>query len=234
MAPARRRSRPRPVGVACFAAGKTCAEMGRSGRWLSSESRSTSQWSWSLSALPLLRLKSSSARACATREVPLGAGCRPQAGSAPLHHASPFIEARAKGRGRRSSVARSRLRPVGAKRGVGPTSRLRSDPSEQRPAISESCFSNASELDASRCWHRLLAGRGYPREVRELSPRCRGEHVLFASPREWVMETFGTKYLASFDTPASPLHGPEWCQKGFSLHLQGIMILTIYLQIARK
>ena len=55
-----------------------------------------------------------------------------------------------------------------------------------------------------------------------------------STSHEWDTQTFGTKYLASFDTPASPLHGSEWCQKGFSLRQQEIMSLMIYLQIARK
>jgi hypothetical protein len=72
--------------------------------------------------------------------------------------------------------------------------------------MSGSPFSHAPELDASRSYGAVM-GRGHPREVRYLDPRCRGEHVLFVCLREWDTQTFGTTYLASFDTPASPLNG---------------------------
>ena len=51
-----------------------------------------------------------------------------------------------------------------------------------------------------------------------------------SSSHEEDTQTFGPTYLASLDTLASPLYGSEWCQKGFSLHEQRIMALTIYLQ----
>ena len=73
------------------------------------------------------------------------------------------------------------------------------------------------------------AGGGHPWEVHELSPRCRGEHALFDFPR---VRHGGLRHHLhpALDTPASPLYGPEWCQKGFSLHQQTIMALIIYLQ----
>jgi hypothetical protein len=55
-----------------------------------------------------------------------------------------------------------------------------------------------------------------------------------SSSHEWDSQTLGATYLVSFDAPASPLYGSEWCQKGFSLHQQTIISLTIYLQIPVK
>jgi hypothetical protein len=65
---------------------------------------------------------------------PLGAGCRPTGRLCALHHASPANDARAKGRGRRSSLARSRLRPVGAHTGAGST---RAEPGHFRKSLIE-------------------------------------------------------------------------------------------------
>ena len=77
------------------------------------------------------------------------------------------------------------------------------------------------------------AGGGHPWEVHKLSPRCRGEHALFF-PRVGHGDLRHHVHLASFDTPAFPLYGSEWYQKGFSLHQQEITIVTFYLEIPRK
>jgi hypothetical protein len=135
------------------------------------------------------------------------------------YNASPFIEARAKGRGRRSSAAD--CGPT-QQRVVGST---RADDHFPKKSLLERLRTGC--IEALRRRH---GPREYPREVCPLDPRCRGEHVLFVILLEWDTHTFGATYLASPDTPASPLRGSEWCQKGFSSRRQGIMALTIYLQ----
>jgi hypothetical protein len=100
-----------------------------------------------------------------------GAGRRPALRS---YHASPFIEARAKGRGRRSETE-----PTSARR-----STQRGRARSSRPAISESPFSKRLPRGCMEGLVPSWASGRHLREVCELDPRCRGEHVLFDFPRE--------------------------------------------------
>jgi hypothetical protein len=110
------------------------------------------------------------------------------------YDASPTVEARAKVRGRRSSVARSRLRPVGADNG-------RIHPSE--PDTFKRPFSNASDVDASRPQHHHGPGAGVHGKSTS-SALGAVASMCSSTSHEWDTHTFGATYPASAETPASP------------------------------